>query len=485
MHYRKGRVTSRRLLGALVVTAGMLPLSQIHAQQILSQVISFDSLYVKQLQQSHMAKLDQPVVVMTPDAKTAQLTLTNPTDQELPVDLKLQYYTLETDTSGNWKSTVDSTPATSAPSLVNWVKGLPQHISLKPHGSETFTLTLDVPKSLPTGANAPSEYWARLAATAPTIKDQFPVVVRMMVADPAGPKLVQQPANGNMSIPLESHTVLLYHPHGSTSATLALGTPTATLTEYGQIRVCAPIQRTGSAGIRGRARVWIKTQGHDSLVLAQDFEMPAGSPDSASPCFNAPMPGPMTGDVSATLAIDPDQAKEPQAAKVAFAEVRGTAPVTLLPAETTASTPTTATAGASYEPQIAAGPLEQQIRKLATEAAKQGKVTLVEVGAPWCGPCQTFAHSLTDSLMIDALHDAQLVRINFNHWGGAFVNGVYKTPSALPTIFLVNPDGTPGQAFDVNNWASLANQYGTLDARAMAPPLKTFIAEAKAKQAKS
>jgi hypothetical protein len=303
----------------------------------------------------------------------------------------------------------------------------------------------------------------------------------MMVADPAGPKLVQQPANGNMSIPLEAHTFLLYHPNGSTTATLALGTPTATLTEYGQIRVCAPIQRTGTAGIRGRARVWIKTQGHDSLVLAQNFNMPAGSPDSVNPCFNAPMPGPMTGEVSATLAVDPDQAKEPQAAKVAFAEVRGTTPVTLPPTEATTSVSTPTAAGSPYEPQIVAGPLEQQIRKVATAAAKQGKLTLVEVGAPWCGPCQIFAHSLTDSLMIDALHDVQLVRINFNLWGGAFVNGVYKTPSALPTLFLVNADGTPSEPFDVNNWASLANQYGTLDARAMAPPLKTFIAEAKAK----
>jgi hypothetical protein len=377
-------------------------------------------------------------------------------------------------------ATGSSLAPNDAPSLVDWIHGMPAHVTLAPHGTQTITLTANVPDTV-----VANEYWARLVATAPSILRQVHAVVQQVSASPTGgaPVLLQQPVNANLTFTLANNVKLVYRRVAPT-ATLSFGTVTTTVLPSGQVRACVPMHRTGTAAVYGTARLSVLTPAKkDTLGMTFPIEVQ----DDITPCFNVNLLGSLAGTYTIGLSVKPGQDKLPASTGPSFAAVTTTtsvdlkAPIGRVPGSAVASgnPASTSTGVPAIELAVDGGSMQDQLKQQAALAAKDGKRLLIEIGASWCGPCQAFLHSLSDPIMVDALKDVRVVRVDFNRWGQAFVNGVYPTPPALPAFFLINTDGTEGTQFNTNDWQALANQYGTLDARVMGPPLKEFITKNK------
>jgi hypothetical protein len=311
---------------------------------------------------------------------------------------------------------------------------------------------------------------------------QIHAVVQQVSASPTGgmPVLQQQPVNANITFTM-ANTVKLVYRHVPPTATLSLGPVTTTVLPSGQVRACVPMHRTGTAAVYGTLRISTLTPAKkDTLGVSYPIEVQ----DDITPCFNVNLLGSVAGTYTIGVSVTPGQTKLPASIGPSFAAASVSASVDLkapfgrVPGAATAST-SAASGVQAIELAVDGGSVQDQLKHQAALAAKDGKRLLIEIGASWCGPCQAFVHSLGDSVMVDALKDVRVVRVDFNRGGQAFVNGVYPTPSALPAFFLINADGTEGTQFDTNAWQALANQYGTLDARVMGPPLKEFIAKNK------
>lgn len=490
----KPNKTRRVQIGTALVFSTALAVAQATGAQEPQQRITWDTAKSRLLTQQHAAALSPSVAVVDATSKTARFVITNPTSASMKVTLSLQYSTIATDSTGAFIVKADSASTKDAPSLVSWVKGLPDSVNLAANQTDTIVVTVDVPKNLPSGAKTPSEYWARLIATSPGVRQNAMAVISQIVPDAMGKsQTMQQPANANNTLFLmNSYAILVYRvaPSAKQAASaIKLGTAKATIESDGDIKVCTPLTWSGNRLLAGRAEMKLSSKGApDTVVRVTSFDLVPGSSTSLNPCFKGPVPLNMTGTVTATVLLDSDRKGWKDAEVGQFTAVRSVASVNRPASESkfvVAQTTGSAAASPSAPPKpsvplvevlIKDGPLHDLLKREFDIASKEGKVVVVEVGAGWCGPCRAFIRTLSDTVMIDALKDARLVRIDFDQWGQSFINGAFATPKSLPTFFTLKPDGTAGTFFDVNRWQGLAQQFG-LTARAMAPALKEFVNE--------
>lgn len=132
------------------------------------------------------------------------------------------------------------------------------------------------------------------------------------------------------------------------------------------------------------------------------------------------------------------------------------------------------------EVTLAGGPLRDQLKRQADSATAHGQLVLVDVGAPWCGPCRTFQQTLSDSVMIQSLKGVRLVHLNFDTWYDELVERGYLGSYDLPELFLLTRDGGKGASFEKGRWLDYADSvHAKTTAQAYGPPLRTFIQEAR------
>ena len=138
------------------------------------------------------------------------------------------------------------------------------------------------------------------------------------------------------------------------------------------------------------------------------------------------------------------------------------------------------------------GDLRVQLKREVDSATAHGQTVLVDLGAPWCGQCQQFEHTFSDSVMVSALSSARLVHLDFDTWYSQLVAGGYVAAYDLPELFLLTPDGGKGASFDraatwdvysdsLSQADSVKNSGGKhrRDAEFMAPPLQAFLESAR------
>lgn len=129
----------------------------------------------------------------------------------------------------------------------------------------------------------------------------------------------------------------------------------------------------------------------------------------------------------------------------------------------------------------AGGPLVDQLKREADSATAHGQLPLVDVGAPWCGPCQAFEKTLHDPVMVASLKGARLIHLDFDTWYHDLVNAGYLGSYDLPELFLLKPDGSLGDHFDKGHWQDHADSAHTKTvAEMMGPPLQFFLASVQA-----
>ncbi len=99
-------------------------------------------------------------------------------------------------------------------------------------------------------------------------------------------------------------------------------------------------------------------------------------------------------------------------------------------------------------------------------AAASGRCTVAQVYADWCGPCRELRASMDDPRMQDAFRGVHLVRLELGAWDSQL--RAQHEEINLPTLYLVEPDGTLGRSIDGSAW-------GANTAENMAPPLAAYF----------
>jgi thiol-disulfide isomerase/thioredoxin len=136
----------------------------------------------------------------------------------------------------------------------------------------------------------------------------------------------------------------------------------------------------------------------------------------------------------------------------------------------------------AVEITLAGGPLMDQLKRQADSAAVHGQLVLIDVGAPWCAPCQTFQHTLSDSVMVQSLKGVRLVHLDFDTWYDELVKHGYLGTYDLPELFLLTRDGGKGESFEKGRWLDYADSVHTqTTAQAFGPPLRAFLMAARKK----
>ncbi len=93
-------------------------------------------------------------------ARTAQVTLANPSAETEEVDLAFTFGFPATDSTGQPYVRLIEAPADSFPSAAGWIRAFPRRVRLEPGQRQVVRLLATPPADLPDG-----EYWTRLIVT--------------------------------------------------------------------------------------------------------------------------------------------------------------------------------------------------------------------------------------------------------------------------------------------------------------------------------
>lgn len=101
-----------------------------------------------------------------------------------------------------------------------------------------------------------------------------------------------------------------------------------------------------------------------------------------------------------------------------------------------------------------AGPLRQQLRLHAKRGAKKGQRVVLEMGAPWCGPCKRAKALLAEDEAKAELVGVVLLRANSDVWGEELDSLGFDAP-VIPVYYALDATGGPsGDSARGDRWRS-------------------------------
>jgi thiol-disulfide isomerase/thioredoxin len=113
------------------------------------------------------------------------------------------------------------------------------------------------------------------------------------------------------------------------------------------------------------------------------------------------------------------------------------------------------------------GELPALLKAEAARAKAQNLTPVVEITAPWCGPCQELKASMDDPLMKDAFAGTYIIHVDNDTWKPQFAAAGLDV-KGIPAFFLLDDDGKAVARIDGGAWEENIPKN-------MAPPLKTFF----------
>lgn len=96
-------------------------------------------------------------------------------------------------------------------------------------------------------------------------------------------------------------------------------------------------------------------------------------------------------------------------------------------------------------------------------ARRDGRTPIVELGAPWCGPCHVLESVLRNTDMAAIMRTMSVISLNNDNWREALVALGFDAESGIPRLFVIDstghPVGEPWRPRDVPD--SLVTKLGT------------------------
>ncbi len=106
------------------------------------------------------------------------------------------------------------------------------------------------------------------------------------------------------------------------------------------------------------------------------------------------------------------------------------------------------------ELKMSAGPLRQQLRLHAKRGAKNGQRVVLEMGAPWCPPCQRAKALLAEAQVKAELDGVVLLRADSDVWGEQLDALGFDAP-VIPVYYALDEAGGPsGDSARGDRWRS-------------------------------
>lgn len=241
-------------------------------------------------------RVGSTIVVIDPKTNSAVLPISNPGTDTINAQVSLEFGYAVTDSNGGLRNNVVAAPDANAPSIVSWIRSLPQSITLAPNTSDSLKITVEVPKDLKDG-----EYWARLVTLQPAVPMQLPAISegeRTMV---------------NVNLNLRSEVDLLYRKGPASSGVDISNGRTAILPGDSLATYCVDLSHSGTVGALAALRISLFKD--TTEVFAANTQITIHYP--VKPCFLLQIKGLAPGDYTARLTFTERQ-NIPDNARVEF-----------------------------------------------------------------------------------------------------------------------------------------------------------------------
>ena len=386
-------------------------------------------------------RIQPRLVLFSPAATHVTLQITNPLDSVAVVDLALRLTYPQVNAVGTLiPDSLGTTARALEHDMTHWVQGLPTHLTIAPHGTQSLVLTVAVPPAVQAG-----EYWTTLVATTRhVVLDISKFLHHLPPAPSSNAQVSPEPVTTDLVT-----TLPLVYRRGTLTAGLRLRqAPNATMIGDSLVRVCLPLSVTGTAHADALLHVAVlpAAAGDTGAVL-----VPLSVYEDMAPCVALDVQALAPGPYTAAISITGDRPDLPAAARLPVPPLHTTVNFSISAADRRRAqaarvSDTTQDLSDSVFSQVTVtakkGPLLTQLAAAATKAAALGRTPVLDVGAVWCGPC----HMLNRIMRLPGLRetmrgmyvihaDADEMRTELQALG---VN-LWSLPSLLP----IGRDGRP------------------------------------------
>jgi hypothetical protein len=245
-----------------------------------------------------MSPLGAQAVLIAPHLVTldhatrgGQVTLYNPGNTDIEVEVGLGYGLPATDSLGEFSLTLSDPGAREATS---WIAAYPRRVRLRPQQRQAVRLLASPRANLDDG-----EYWARL-------------VVTTRNAAPA--ETGAEAANIAIGLNVELRTILpLLYRKGRPTVSAALGEPVLEAVDRDSLDIIVPMEPLGNAAFLGSLKLSLNDA---SGAILSETEMPVSLYAAAAPRIKMARPSHFadrdTGDQARRPRVEPDSAGRPR-----------------------------------------------------------------------------------------------------------------------------------------------------------------------------
>jgi hypothetical protein len=219
------------------------------------------------------------LVTLSHATRGGQVTLYNPGNTEIEVEVGLGYGLPVTDTAGEFTLTLSEPGAREATS---WLAAYPRRVRLQPQQRQAVRLL-----ATPKGPLDDGEYWARL------------VVTTRKASRPETDEATESIAVG-LSVEFRTILPVLYR-KGQPTVGIALGEPTLGASMGDSMAVTVPMEPTGNAAFLGSLTVSLTDAGG---VILSESQMPISLYTAAAPRVMVPRPSGTASWLTVTVRTD-------------------------------------------------------------------------------------------------------------------------------------------------------------------------------------